>query len=80
MHGEESLLVIGEKRRKTIELIMAIYKSSVIKTPVQLPLSKDDVFYTKAGLVSQMPKFFEKKRSVENFTTDKISLGRDVGK
>jgi len=77
---EESLLVTGEEGRKTIELIMAIYKSSVIKAPVQLPLDKDDIFYTKAGLVSQMPRFFEKKRSVENFTTDKISLGRDVGK
>ena len=78
--GEETLLVTGEEGRKTIELIMATYKSSVTKAPVKLPLSKDDVFYTKAGLVSQMPKFFEKKRSVENFTTDKISLGRDVGK
>ena len=78
--GKEELLVTGEEGRKTIELIMAIYKSSVTQAPVQLPLAKDDVFYTKAGLVSQMPKFFEKKRSVENFTTDKISLGRDVGK
>ncbi len=80
VEGKEPLLVTGEEGRNTIELIMAIYKSSVTQGPVRLPLAKDDVFYTKAGLVSQMPKFFEKKRSVENFTTQKISLGRDVGK
>lgn len=80
INGQESLLVTGEEGRKTIELIMAIYKSSVIGSAVQLPLAKDDVFYTKDGLISQMPKFFEKKRSVENFTTEKITLGRDVGK
>ena len=78
--GQEPLLVTGEEGRKTLELIMAIYKSSVTQSPVKLPLGKDDVFYTKAGLVSQMPKFFEKNRNVENFTTQKISLGRDVGK
>ncbi|MDY0288294.1 MAG: Gfo/Idh/MocA family oxidoreductase [Sphaerochaeta sp.] len=78
--GEEELLVTGEQGRNTIELIMAIYKSSVKEGPVRLPLARDDLFYTKAGLVSQMPKFFEKKRSVKNFSTDKISLGRDVGK
>lgn len=80
INGQEALLVTGEEGRKTIELIMAIYKSSVIGSAVQLPLAKDDVFYTKEGLISQMPKFFEKKRSVENFTTQKITLGRDVGK
>lgn len=80
IEGTEPLLVTGEEGRKTIELIMAIYKSSVTKAPVELPLAKDDVFYTKAGFVSQMPRFFEKKRSVENFATETISLGRDVGK
>ena len=78
--GQESLLVTGEEGRKTIELIMAIYKSSVIGSAVQLPFAKDDVFYTKDGLISQMPRFFEKKRSVENFSTQEITLGRDVGK
>ncbi len=60
---------------RTIGLIIAIYKSSVTQAPVQLPLAKGDVFNTKAGLVFQIPKSIEKKRSVENFTTQQISLG-----
>lgn len=80
IEGKEELLVDGTEGRKVIELIMAIYKSSVNQAPVKLPLTPDDPFYTKAGLVEQMPKFFEKKRSVENFSNEKITLGRDVGK
>lgn len=78
--GKGSLLIDGKEGRNTMELIMAIYKSSILKKPVSLPIAKDDIFYTRSGLVSSMPKFHEKKRSIENFSTSDITLGRDVGK
>ena len=78
--GKEALLIDGQQGRNTIELIMAIYKASTIKAPVVLPIAKDDVFYTRTGLVTTMPHFHEKTRSIDNFSTTKITLGRDVGK
>ncbi len=80
INGEDELLISGQEGRNTMELIMAIYKSSVLKAPVTLPIAPDDVFYTREGLVSTMPRFHEKKRSIENFATSEITLGRDVGK
>lgn len=78
--GEEKLLTGGEEGRKTIELITAIYKASVLKQRVTLPIAEDDDFYTKEGLQSRMPRFYQKTVSVENFKKTGISLGRDVGK
>ena len=77
---KETLLIDGKEGRNTMELIMAIYKSSVTKAPVALPLARNDIFYTRAGLLSAMPHFHEKTRSIDNFTTSTITLGRDVGK
>lgn len=78
--GEEELLIGGEEGRKAIELIAAIYKSSVLECPVKLPLSPGDAFYRKSSMVPMMPHFFEKTKSVENFEKTEITLGRDVGK
>lgn len=78
--GKEELLTGGQEGRKAIELIAAIYKSSVTRCPVDLPLSKEDAFYRKSTMVPMMPHFFEKTKSVENFEKAEITLGRDVGK
>ena len=78
--GEEKLLIDGIQGRQTIELIMAIYKSAVTRQTVSLPIAKDDPFYRLETMIAQMPRFFEKTRSVENFAESKITLGRDVGK
>lgn len=80
IRGEEALAIDGEEGRKTIELIMAIYRAAVTGQPVELPLQKEDPFYRKAGMNAMMPRFHQKTRSVENFTTSKISFSRDVGK
>ena len=64
--------ITGEDGRRTIELITAIYKAGATKTPVTLPLSKDDPFYTVAGIQAQAPHFYEK-------TTAVVDLGNDTG-
>jgi predicted dehydrogenase len=78
--GTDTLAVTGADGRAAMELIMAIYKSSVTKAPVTLPLAADDPFYSREGMTKAMPRFFKKTRSVENFAPVEISLGRDVGK
>ena len=79
--GREDLLISGQDGRNTLELIMAMYKSSVEERPVTLPIAKDDAFYTFDGMVASMPKFFEKTRSIDKFPdAPPISFGRDVGK
>lgn len=78
--GEEELLSGGEEGRKTIELITAIYKASVLRKTVFLPVTPADDFYRKEGLMSQMPRFHQKTVSVKNLKKVKITLGRDVGK
>ena len=80
IRGEEALAIDGEEGRKTIELIMAIYRAAATGQPVELPLRKEDPFYRKASMNAMMPRFHRKTRSVENFTTSKISFSRDVGK
>ena len=74
---KEALALDGSVGRKTIELIHAVYKSAVLERPVDLPLASSDPFYTKEGLVQRMPRFHTKGKSVENFSTSKITLGRD---
>lgn len=78
--GEEELLTSGEEGRKAIEIIMAIYKSHAERRTVTLPIAKNDDFYRKETMVKRMPHFFEKTKSIENFATSEITLGRDVGK
>jgi predicted dehydrogenase len=80
IEGKASLAVSAQEGRAVIELIMAIYKSSALHLPVTLPLKPDDVFYKKAAMLAAMPRFNQKKRSVENFKAMEITLGRDLGK
>lgn len=80
IRGEEELLSSGKEGRNAIEVIMAIYKSHAERGTVSLPIAKDDDFYRKETMVQRMPHFFEKVKSIENFTETEITLGRDVGK
>ncbi|MCI8512603.1 MAG: Gfo/Idh/MocA family oxidoreductase [Lachnospiraceae bacterium] len=80
IEGKEPLLTDGTEGRKTIELIMAIYKSSALRQTVTLPIQEDDDFYRKETMVQKMPHFFEKTKSIENFASTEITLGRDMGK
>ncbi|MDR1730839.1 MAG: Gfo/Idh/MocA family oxidoreductase [Synergistaceae bacterium] len=78
--GDAPLQVTGEEGRNAIELIMAIYKASLERAPVTLPIGREDPFYRRETMAAAMPRFHQKTRSVENFTTSEITLGRDVGK
>ena len=80
IEGREALAIGGSDGRAAMELIMAIYKSSLTRQPVDLPIPKDDVFYSRESMTKAMPRFHQKTRSVENFASTEITLGRDVGK
>ncbi len=80
IRGEEELTTSGEEGRKAIELITAIYKSHATRQAVQIPISREDEFYHRETLAKRMPHFYEKTKSIENFTASEITLGRDVGK
>ncbi|MDR2143600.1 MAG: Gfo/Idh/MocA family oxidoreductase [Treponema sp.] len=80
VNGEEELFVTGRDGRAALELIMAIYKSSVERKSVSLPLETSDPFYRQETMLGAVPRFNEKKRSVDNFAAADITLGRNYGK
>ena len=69
----------GEDGRATIELITAIYESGATGRTVALPLRSDDPFYTVAGIMGNVPHFYEKSASVMELNGD-ITLGSSYGK
>jgi predicted dehydrogenase len=78
--GEEPPGVTGSDGRAALELITAIYKSAVERRTVSLPIDPGDEFYRRESMIARMPRFYQKKRVVENFAETKITLGRDVGR
>ena len=78
--GREPRLVDGEQGRRTLELISAIYQAGHLGGVVKLPLPPDAPFYTREGILRNARHFHEKTKSVENFSDDGITLGRDLGK
>ena len=71
----------GEAGRRTLELIIGIYKSAATGETVSFPLSEKDPMYAKETMIARMPRFHEKKKSIDNFSKPlDITLGRDVGK
>jgi predicted dehydrogenase len=55
----------GEDGRRTIELITAIYKAGTEERTIELPIQKNDPFYTVKGIMEKVPHFYEKTASVE---------------
>lgn len=80
INGREPLLVDGRQGRQTLELITAIYQSSHLGGSVKLPLEKHAPFYSRDGILKQALHFHEKTKSVENFASNDITLGRALGK
>lgn len=72
--GRTNVLLDGVQGRRTLEIVMGIYKSAASGNPVSFPLAKDDPFYAKEGLVANMPHFHEKTVSVDKFEKDDIVL------
>ncbi|WP_214628233.1 Gfo/Idh/MocA family protein [Paenibacillus agaridevorans] len=69
------VLIDGASGRSTLELIMSIYKSASTGMKVQLPLQPDDPFYTQEGVKANVPYFYQKGESVENFSDQNITTG-----
>ncbi|MFI3167881.1 MAG: Gfo/Idh/MocA family oxidoreductase [Bacillota bacterium] len=53
----DNLLISGEDGKNALELVVAIYKSSITGKPVILPLAKDDKYYTLLGRTEDAPRF-----------------------
>ncbi|SDM23583.1 Gfo/Idh/MocA family protein [Sediminibacillus halophilus] len=67
------VLVDGKQGRQTLELIMAIYQSAALQKTVPLPLTKEDPFYTREGIIQHAPRFYEKTTSVQGFDDNTIT-------
>jgi len=59
-------LIAGEDGRRPIELIAAIYKAGTEQRTVELPMQKDDPFYTVKGIMEKVPRFYQKNKSVDD--------------
>lgn len=68
------VLIDGVDGYRTMELIMAIYKSAAEKKTVTLPIAPDDPFYTREGILTKMPHFYEKTVFLDHFEKDEIVL------
>ena len=68
-------LVGGRDGRRTIEFVSAVYQSAFTGTPVTLPMSARDPFYTKSGILAGATKFHEKTASVSGYADTGISVG-----
>lgn len=64
--GKAQLLVTARDGYIALEIVNAIYKSALYKKLVELPIPKDDEFMHKETIVKKMPRFYEKKISVDN--------------
>lgn len=71
---DRPVLIDGEAGRATMELIMAVYKSAAEDRTVDLPLAKDDLFYTREGVQARMPHFYKKTGFWAKFAKDEIVL------
>jgi len=65
VEGKGSVLSDGMEGRKTLELISAVYQSGTTGKEVRLPLSKEDPFYSREGILGNAIHFHEKSGSRE---------------
>ncbi|GAF63194.1 putative dehydrogenase [Bacillus sp. TS-2] len=75
LEGKKEVLVDGIQGKRTLELIMAIYQAASLKQTVKLPLTQNDPFYTRAGVLEKATYFYEKKNHISNFNSEDITIG-----
>ena len=68
-------MITGADGRKTVELITAIYKAGCKKMLVELPIAKEDEYYTFEGILKNAVHFYKKATAVENFAAEEITVG-----
>ena len=78
LESDVELLVDGNAGRRTLELILGIYKSAHSRSMVDLPLDESDPFYRSETMMAVVPHFHEKSISKSNFKTTPITLGRKL--
>ena len=76
LNGEEELQIDGMAGRSTIELVSAIFQSGATGKRVKLPMTPEDLFYTREGILKNAPHFHEKTRSVES-ASEYITFGSE---
>lgn len=74
------VLIDGHQGRRTLELITAIYEAAATGMSVNLPLTKDNLFYSRDSLLANAPHFYEKTSSVVSFENNDITLGSEYRK
>lgn len=79
LEKDVDVAITGEEGRRTIELITSVYKSGTLGQTVELPLQKDDPFYTVEGIMASVPHFFEKTTSAADLAGE-ITLGSNYKK
>jgi predicted dehydrogenase len=60
VEGNGTILSDGVEGRKTLELISAVYQSGTTGKEVALPLTPDQPFYTRDGILSNAIHFYER--------------------
>jgi UDP-N-acetyl-2-amino-2-deoxyglucuronate dehydrogenase len=79
-NGSHEVLIDGHQGRRTLELITAIYEAAATGKSVNLPLTEDNLFYSRDSLLANAPHFYEKSSSVISFENNDITLGSDYRK
>ncbi len=79
LEKDVDVAITGEEGRRTIELITSVYKSGTLGQTVELPLKKDDPFYTVEGIMASVPHFYEKTTSAADLAGE-ITLGSNYKK
>ena len=74
LENDAEMAIGGEDGKLALELITAIYKAGATGLPVQMPIGKDDPFYTVDGIRASVPHFYEKTNSVTELNGE-ISFG-----
>ena len=74
LENNAEMAIGGEDGKLALELITAIYKAGATGLPVQMPIGKDDPFYTVDGIRACVPHFYEKTTSVTEMNGE-ISFG-----
>lgn len=73
IEGKASLLVSGQEGRRSVELISAIYKSGITGSKVNLPMDKNDPYYSFPSRIEQAIRYNKKTKSVESFADSTIT-------
>ncbi len=79
LEQDRSPAITGEDGRRTLELITAIYQSGSTGAAVELPIRKDNPFYTVQGILAHATHFYEKTVSAAELTGG-ITLGSSYRK